>query len=398
MKNNKKLHMKILFLTYYFEPDLCAGSFRNTSLFKEVTKMIQSDDKVDVITTQPNRYDSYQVTAKKVENIGENLKIYRIKIPNHKSGFLGQIKSFKEFYFEAIKISKKGNYDLVYASSSRLFTAFLGARIAQKNKAKLYLDIRDIFRETIMDIFKNSVIKFGLNIFLKPIEHYTFSRANHINLVSKGFESYFKKFDKSTFSFFTNGIDDVFLDQNIVNSSKEKEKKTILYAGNIGEGQGLDIVLPLAAKALEGKFDFIVIGDGGAKHKLLEEIRINEVTNVKMLNPMNRDLLIAEYHKADFLFLHLNKQKAFERVLPSKLFEYGTFNKPIIAGVGGYAAEFVKENMLNTILFNPGDYQGLVKKLNQYEYRKLKRDDFEAKFSRQKINEKMADSLISLIK
>jgi len=390
--------MKILFLTYYFEPDLCAGSFRNTSLFKEVSKMIQSDDEIDVITTQPNRYDSYQVTSKKVENVGENIKIHRIKIPNHKSGFLGQIKSFKTFYFEAIKIAEQGNYDLVYASSSRLFTAFLGARMAKKNKAKLYLDIRDIFRESIMDIFKNSFLKFGLNIFLKPIENYTFKRANHINLVSKGFESYFKKFDKSTFSFFTNGIDDVFLNQGLEHSVEKKEKPTILYAGNIGEGQGLHIVLPLAAKALESKYDFIVIGDGGAKQKLVEEIRINDITNVKILNPMNRDLLIEEYHKADFLFLHLNKHKAFERVLPSKLFEYGTFNKPIIAGVGGYAAAFIEENMTNTILFNPGDYQALVKKLNHYEYRELKREDFVAKFSRKQINEKMAKSIISLIR
>ncbi|KUO68045.1 MAG: glycosyltransferase family 4 protein [Lutibacter sp.] len=390
--------MKILFLTYYFEPDLCAGSFRNTSLFKEVTKMIQSDDKIDVITTQPNRYDSYQVTAKKVENIGENINIYRIKIPNHKSGFLGQIKSFKAFYFEAIKIAKQGNYDLVYASSSRLFTAFLGARIAQKNNAKLYLDIRDIFRESIMDIFKNSFVKFGLNLFLKPIENYTFRRANHINLVSKGFESYFKKFDKSTFSFFTNGIDDVFLNQSLEHNVENKEKQTILYAGNIGEGQGLDIVLPLAAKALESNYNFIVIGDGGAKQKLIEEIRINEITNIEIYNPMNRDLLIKEYHKADFLFLHLNKHKAFERVLPSKLFEYGTFSKPIIAGVGGYAAEFIKENMLNTILFNPGNHHELVKKLNQYDYTEIKREDFINKFSRKEINEKMAKSLFSLLR
>lgn len=390
--------MKILFLTYYFEPDLCAGSFRNTSLFKEVSKMIQSDDKMDIITTQPNRYDSYQLTAKKVENIGENIKIHRIKIPNHNSDFLGQIKSFKAFYFEAMKISKRGNYDLVYASSSRLFTAFLGARIAHKNNAKLYLDIRDIFRESIMDIFKNSFIKFGLNLLLKPIENYTFRRANHINLVSKGFESYFKKFNKSTFSFFTNGIDDIFLNQNFEDIVENKEKQTILYAGNIGEGQGLDIVLPLAAKALISKYNFIVIGDGGAKQKLIEAIRINEITNIEMHNPMNRDLLIKEYHKADFLFMHLNKHKAFERVLPSKLFEYGTFSKPLIAGVGGYAAEFIKENILNTILFTPGDHQEMVNKLNQYDYTELKREDFIKRFSRKQINEKMANSLLSLIR
>lgn len=141
-----------------------------------------------------------------------------------------------------------------------------------------------------------------------------------------------------------------------------------------------------------------MIGDGGAKQKLIEAIRINEITNIEMHNPMNRDLLIKEYHKADFLFLHLNKHKAFERVLPSKLFEYGTFSKPLIAGVGGYAAEFIKENILNTILFTPGDHQEMVNKLNQYDYTELKREDFIKRFSRKQINENMANSLLSLIR
>ena len=51
--------MKILFLTYYFEPDLCAGSFRNTSLFKELLNQLTDNDFVHVITTQPHRYKSF---------------------------------------------------------------------------------------------------------------------------------------------------------------------------------------------------------------------------------------------------------------------------------------------------------------------------------------------------
>ena len=202
--------MKVLFLTYYFEPDLCAGSFRNTSLFKALNSKLKSSDKIDVITTHPNRYDSYKVATENVEKRGENVTINRIRIPDHNSGLLGQIKSFKVFYSETLKIAKGGDYDLVYASSSRLFTAFLGSKLARKNKARLYLDIRDIFRESIVEIFKNKLVKILLDIFLRPIENYTFKRANHINLVSKGFESYFSKFKQATYSYFTNGIDAVF--------------------------------------------------------------------------------------------------------------------------------------------------------------------------------------------
>jgi len=389
--------MKILFLSYYFEPDLCAGSFRNTSLFNEILPLLTNKDEVDVVTTQPNRYNSYNVAANELETLKKNIIINRIKIPSHKKGLIGQIKSFKKFYFESLKIVSNKKYDIVYASSSRLFTAYLGARIANKKKAKLYLDIRDIFRETILDIYKNPFMKFGLNALLTPIENYTFKRANHINLISKGFISYFEKY-RNTYTFFTNGIDAVFLNSKTDHKEEEEEKKikTIFYGGNIGEGQGLDLIIPAVAQSLKGKYNFLVIGDGGAKEKLINVLVKKNIKNVKILPPVSRRQLIMEYKKADYLFLHLNKHKAFERVLPSKLFEYSTFPKPIIAGVAGYAKLFLEENMENTIIFEPCNARELLTKLNEYEYTQIHRKDFKNKFSREKINKEMAKTIISL--
>ncbi len=121
--------MNILFISFYFEPDLCAGSFRNTPLFNELRSHLKEDDFIHVITTQPNRYKSFKTTGESVET-GSNYEINRIKIPEHKGGMLDQAKSFTTFYKEAKKLVKGKEYDLVYASSSRLFTAFLGRSIA----------------------------------------------------------------------------------------------------------------------------------------------------------------------------------------------------------------------------------------------------------------------------
>ena len=168
--------MKILFLTYYFEPDLCAGSFRNTSLFKELLNQLTDNDFVHVITTQPHRYKSFQAEGKEIET-GTNFRIDRIKIPLHKSGFSEQIKSFYVFYRETLELVKKQDYDLVYASSSRLFTAFLGRRIAAHKSLPLYLDIRDIFVDTMKDLFKNKkYFQYPFELFFKRIEHYTFKK------------------------------------------------------------------------------------------------------------------------------------------------------------------------------------------------------------------------------
>lgn len=203
--------MNILYLTFYFEPDLCAGSFRNSPIVKELSKRKELENgRIDVLTTMPNRYSSYKVDAKQNEKKG-NVHIYRIPLSHHDSGLIDQILAYFKYFKQTLEIVKNTEYDIVVASSSRLFTAFLGAKIARKKKAPLFLDIRDIFRDTITDIFQNKFIVFCLNLILKRIEDYTYGYASHINLVSKGFKSYFKNYVKCDYSFYTNGIDDVFL-------------------------------------------------------------------------------------------------------------------------------------------------------------------------------------------
>lgn len=388
--------MKILFLTFYFEPDLCAGSFRNTPLFKELLHNLSTDDFIHVVTTQPNRYSSFKSKAAAIE-MGENYCIERITLPTHKSGFIDQAKAFYVYYGNVLKLTKSNNYDLVFASSSRLFTAFLGKIIAQKKGAKLYLDIRDIFVDTISDIIHRKIIQLPLKLILSAIESFTFSNANHINLVSEGFKGYFTKYSKPTYSYFTNGIDDEFVDIIPIKTelSTEKDQFIITYAGNIGSGQGLEKIIPNAAQLLGPKYFFKIIGDGGKKSVLVEKIRELALTNVEVINPVSRNDLFAYYQESDFLFLHLNNLDAFKKVLPSKVFEYAAFNKPIIAGVSGYSHQFIQSNLDNYILFEPTNSDDFVAQLLAFKLKECNRSAFVEKFSRKNIIEKMSNSILN---
>ena len=109
---------------------MCAGSFRCTALVEELAKTGAS---IHVITTSPNRYESFLVQANESDK-KDNVDINRIIIPSHKSGMVDQIKSFYVFYRDAKKLAAVNDYDLIVATSSRLFTAFLGARISRKNE------------------------------------------------------------------------------------------------------------------------------------------------------------------------------------------------------------------------------------------------------------------------
>lgn len=127
---------------------------------------------------------------------------------------------------------------MVYATSSRLMTASLGALVARQLRCPLYLDIRDIFVDTIKDVLPSRI-----SFFVKPIfsmmERITVRTATRVNLVSAGFLPYFNsRYPGGDFVVFTNGIDDEFVK---VQTSCEREESsslyTVLYAGNMGEAR-----------------------------------------------------------------------------------------------------------------------------------------------------------------
>lgn len=386
---------KILYLTFYFEPDLSACSFRNSPLIKELSKQLEGKATIDVITTRPNRYSSFEPDAPTFEDRG-NCFIHRIVIPKHKNGMADQIFSYKTYYSQVMKLTKGKKYDLVVASSSRLFTAYLGYRIARENHAPLYLDIRDIFADTMKDVLKNRIYKAGAMPILRRIEKRVFTYARHINLISGGFQAYFDKFTGPVFTTFPNGIDEIFLNLPLSGKS-EKNQMIITYAGNFGEGQGLHKIVPQAAKKLGRRYKFLLIGDGGAKEKLYEEVKRLNVSNVEIIPPVKRNKLLEIYNDSDFLFIHLNDYDAFKKVLPSKIFELGAYDKPIIAGVAGFAKQFIEINIVNKILFLPTDVDDMINQLENYDYKNEYRKAFIEKFKRESINKEMAVSIINYL-
>jgi hypothetical protein len=392
--------MKILVLSFYYKPDLCAGSFRNTALVESLLMQLDKNkDSIEVITTMPNRYSTFINDASECEK-QDNLTINRIPLPQHKSGLIDQIFAFNAYFWKALKLSKNKDYDIIYASSSRLFTAVLGAVIARRANKPFYIDIRDIFVDTMKEVINSKVLKLVLIPTLTIIERFTIKKATHLNLVSEGFKDYFSYFE-GRMSFYSNGVDKEFLDtsyQDMLSDYKPGNIKIVTYAGNIGEGQGLEKVLPQIASKMGEKYLFRVIGDGGTKQKLECKLRELGVNNVELIQPVNREKLKQYYAESDYLFMHLNDYEAFKKVLPSKIFEYGATNKTIIAGVGGYAQKFVEDNVLDVIIFNPGDVESLETKMLAHTPTYKKRNVFTDKFDRNKIMSSMSKSIVLLKK
>jgi len=96
--------------------------------------------------------------------------------------------------------------------------------------------------------------------------------------------------------------------------------------------------------------------------------------------------------------VHLNDYKFFKKVLPFKLFEYACFNIPIVAGVAGYAKEFIEKHIKdNVFVFEPCDVDTAANYFLNSEYQLRSRIEFVGRFKRTQISEDMADSIIQYL-
>lgn len=388
--------MKLLILCFFYPPDLSAGSFRIHALINALNIYSLQGLEVDLITTQPNRYSELSAAVEASEDHGW-LRIKRIHLPTQNGGMVDQAKAFFTYAKAVRALTKNGDWNLVFATSGRLMTAALGAYVSRRLRVPLYLDMRDIFTDVMRDLLKGSALRLLLPFF-RWLEVQTFRTATRINVVSAGFLDHFRQIvPHQKCSVFTNGIDSDFLTTNFCKDPTSDGLPIILYAGNIGEGQGLHRIIPSAAIALAGQARFRIIGSGRRLVKLKSALTHAKATNVELQQAVPRTSLLSQYSAADILFLHLDDHPVFLKVLPSKIFEYAALGKPIVAGVSGYAAEFLRKEVPNVQVFDPCDVHGMVKAVTQAlsNTEPVDRSAFLKAFNRTRIMDNMAADILS---
>ncbi len=105
----------------------------------------------------------------------------------------------------------------------------------------------------------------------------------------------------------------------------------VLYAGNIGEKQRLEVLIQ-AAKRLEEHRDIhlVIVGDGARKAAVIAEAKRLGTSNVRFL-PLQPEEHFAEMlASADVLVLHQHA-KVTDSVIPNKLLTYMAIGRPIVA-------------------------------------------------------------------
>ena len=113
-------------------------------------------------------------------------------------------------------------------------------------------------------------------------------------------------------------------------------KKVVLYAGNMGEKQGLESVI-LAAESMKNFTDivFLIVGDGASKARLMQMALDLKLSNI-VFAPLQEYEVLPKLLASANVHLVIQKRGAADAVLPSKLTN--------ILAVGGNAVITADEN------------------------------------------------------
>lgn len=140
-----------------------------------------------------------------------------------------------------------------------------------------------------------------------------------------------------------------------------------MFAGNLGKGQRIDVIIK-AAMLLGARKDYKIhiVGDGRMRQELEQMVRDNGLEeNVVFYGNQKREDMPSFYKKADVLLITLRGNNEVGNTMPGKLQMYMTTGKPILGAINGAAKEVIEEAQCGSCV-KAGDYEGLAKLMEFY--------------------------------
>ena len=285
MIKNKK---RILVISQYFYPE----PFRINDMCKE---WVERGYEVTVVTGIPNYpqgefYEGYDREHNRNE-VWNGVNIIRIPLAPRKSGSLNMIKNYLSFVWSGFWWQRKTDIkaDFVFNFEvSPMTQALIGVWYAKKYKIPCYLYVQDLWPENV-----EIVTGIHTSLVLAPIGcmvNYIYKNCTRIFGTSPSFVTEIQKRckEKDKVSFWPQYAEEFYCKSDkkkafdFVTELKDDNRFKLIFTGNIGQAQGLEI-LPKTAKILKEKksdFLFVIVGDGRNKQEFLRQIEENKVTDM----------------------------------------------------------------------------------------------------------------------
>jgi glycosyltransferase involved in cell wall biosynthesis len=345
-----KLKKHILVIAQYFYPE----QFRINDICSE---WVKRGYKVTVVTGIPNYpqgkyYEGYGLLKKRKETYN-GIEIIRIPlIPRGNNAIMLALNYFSfvvsGFFWKAFT-RIKADYVFIFEVSP-MTQALPGVWYAKRRKIPCYLYVQDLWPENV-EIITGVTNKHIIGAIGKMVD-YIYAHCTKIFTTSNSFVKSIanRGVPVEKIEYWPQYAEDFYipLAKASIQEIQDDDVFNIIFAGNIGNAQGLDILpktaMLLKEKKLHRKICFNIVGDGRYKQTLDELVNSNNVTEMFNFIPKQPPTRIPEFMAAsDAAFLSLTKSPLFAMTIPAKLQSYMACGIPVIAAADGETDQIIKD-------------------------------------------------------
>lgn len=345
LKKSGNSMKKVLLISQNFYPEIGSAANRMKYVFQTLAKTHQ----VTLLTTEPgypnqnlyreNQFWEDQLEEKDVIRIKVRTKNYTRNIMKR---FLFYLEIMLRFIHAILKQNKM--VDVIYISMPPISVGVAGLFAKIFLKARLIVEVRDLWPEALV----------GVNRWNKPwllrlaymLEKRIYHCADEIIVNSEGFVDYIvgKGIAKENIHFIPNSLTETEIKIGaMLNKERLKEKYTVIYAGNIGLAQEMEDFFDMAERFQEDtRVQFKIFGYGFRLEEAKKQLVDRNLTNIMVLCPQARSIVLEEIKKADIAYVTLVDHPVFETVLPGKIIDYMGMGIPIIGNVSGYSRTIIR--------------------------------------------------------
>jgi len=138
------------------------------------------------------------------------------------------------------------------------------------------------------------------------------------------------------------------------------DRFNVVFAGQLGLAQGLDVILDAAEELSElPDIQFVLAGDGTDAARLRQVAADRRLGNVRFLGWQQAERMPSIFAVADVLLVHLLDEPLFRITIPSKTIAYMACGRPVLMAVEGDAANLIRTAQTG-VTCRPGDGKALA--------------------------------------
>jgi glycosyltransferase involved in cell wall biosynthesis len=272
--------------------------------------------------------------------------------------------------------------DVLIATSPQLLVGLCGWWLARIKRVPFVFEVRDLWPESLTAVGMGTSDSM-LNRSLGSVAGFLYKRSEHIVVVTPPFQEYLIRnwrVPLEKISVVENGVDPDLFNPRVNNADLRRElgaegKFVVGYLGTMGMAHGLESVVQAATELQRTAPNvlFLMVGEGSEKEGIINRARSQGLTNMRFVGQQPREKVSELISVSDACLVLLKKAELFKTVIPTKMLEFMSCERPVILGVDGQARKIMDQAGAG-VYVEPENVAALVQAITQLAANPLLRE------------------------